>query len=243
MGWQAKHLYSVLVVGFLLYLGIGVIFYPPILSRYWVPVLVSLYLLAYLGLPILRKLAQKEIEGPSLERIAGIMNEVLQQDPALKLVKEEIQAFTVDNAYMRVVNDYVFREFTSDKVFDRIKDSIANYYFYRFTAYSFLLIACLAAIGGIINLLFYLSEGYLLFEPIFIDTPLWAMAMIWFALIAVSYCLYHYFTLLSTRHMQRVINLNMLVINQNCNEIKRLTALLSKDENLKRIAKSSLKVP
>lgn len=243
MGWQAKHLYGVMVLGFLLYLGVGVIFYPPILYRYWVPTLVSLYLLAYLFLPSLRKPAQKRLESPSLQQIVSIMNEVLQQDPALKSMKGEIQSFTTDNAYVRVVSDYVFREFTPARVFDRVKDSIANFYFYIFTAYGFGIVACLIAIGGMIDVSFYLVEDHWLFKPIFSDMPFGVQIISWLAMLVLCYFLYRYFNLLSTQHEQRAVNLNIFVIRKNRAEIEKLTMLLGTDENLKSIAKLMLKVP
>ena len=157
MGWRAKHLYSVLVVAFLLYLGIGLIFYPPILTRYWIPVLISLYLVAYLGLPLLRKLFQKNLENPSLQKIADIMNEALEEIRSSSSLAGELVSFSPDNAYVRLVNDYIFREYTSEKVYDRVKDSVANCYFYYSTGWAFGVVAILSALGLLLNLVFFLS--------------------------------------------------------------------------------------
>jgi hypothetical protein len=248
MSWRAKHLYSVLVVAFLLYLGIGLIFYPPILTRYWIPVLVSLYLLAYLGLPLLRKLTQKNSENPSLQKIADIMNEALNENPSLNNFRSELDSFSPDNAYVRLVNDYIFREYASEKVYDRIKDSVANYYFYCFTGWAFGAVAILSVLGLALNLIFFLSQGRFLTRPLFTGLSPQTLAVAWFVLIFILGGLSVWFSIyfrsaVADAEKKRAQNLYMLLISSRKKEIKALVARLADDEDLQAIAAEKLRVP
>lgn len=248
MSWRAKHLYSVLVVAFLLYLGIGLIFYPPILTRYWIPVLISLYLVAYLGLPLLRKLSQKNLENPSLQKIADIMNEALKEIPSLDNVRSELDSFSPDNAYVRLVNDYIFREYTSEKVYDRVKDSVANCYFYYSTGWAFGVVALLSAFGLALNLVFFLSQGRFLVQPLFTGLSPQMLAAAWFALIFVvgglsAWGSFYFRSDVAEAEKRRAQNLYMFLIISRKNEIKELVRRLSEDKDLREIACEKLRVP
>ena len=248
MSWRVKHLYSVLVVAFLLYLGIGLIFYPPVLTRYWIPVLVSLYLLAYLGLPLLRKLAQKNSDDPSLQKIADIMNRALNENPSLSNFRRELDSFSPDNAYVWLVNDYIFREYTSEKVYDRIKDSVANYYFYSFTGWAFGAVAILSALGLALNLTFFLSQGRFLTQPLFTELSPQILAVAWFAIIFIlgglsACCCVYFRSVVAEAENRRAQNLYIFLISSREQEIKALVARLADDEDLQAITAEKLRVP
>jgi len=201
--------------------------------------------MSYLGLPLLRKLAQRNSENASLQKIANIMTEALNENP---LLRNELHAFTADNAYVRLVNDYIFREYTSDKVYDRVKDSIANYYFYYFTGWAFAVVAILSGLGFLLNLVFFVTQTRFLVQPLFSGPSPQMMAATWLALIftlgGLSFWLSRYFrSHVAEAENRRAQNLYILLISFRKKEIKALVSKLADDEDLRAIAREKLRVP
>ena len=106
---------------------------------YWIPTVALLYCFGYILLPVFRKLGNidEKLEKPILERIAKSINDSLKTDKELQKYFPKDFEFKSNNAFVRLINDYTFREFSSGPVFDRDKTSRADYYFYNFMAIGF----------------------------------------------------------------------------------------------------------
>jgi len=177
------------------------------------------------------------------------MNEALKEIPPSSNLQGEIDPFVPDNAYVRLVNDYIFREYTSDKVYDRIKDSIANCYFYYSTGWAFGVVGILSALGLVLNLVFFLSQGRFLVRPLFTGLSPQMLAVTWFALIFILGGLscwgsFYFRSDVAEAEKRRAQNLYMFLIISRKNEIAELVQILNKDEDLLAIAcGKKLRVP
>lgn len=238
MSWRVKHLYAVLVVAFLIYSGIGLLFYSPLLTFKWIPALLSLYLLAYLLLPFLRKFTSAEFENEPLERIAKILKDN---------TKCSYDFDDIDNAYVRLTNDWIFRNCPSNKYYDRIKDTIANYYFNFFTAISLGIVAVFALIALLTNLgSFLTSKTFLLTSVVQIFNlpakPITAFGINGLVLIPSLLFGWRFFSL-SKDHEERAKNQYMLLISKSEEQIKELAEMLKDDPYLQKIANSKINIP
>lgn len=158
MNWLSKQFYGTVLTVFVIFFFVGFFFYSPILNIgwYWVPLIAVLYFFGYIFLPFFRKFnnLDEKLEKPILERITKIINDSLKIDKELQEYFPKDFEFKSKNAYVRLINDYTFREFSSSLVFDRVKTSVADYYFYNFIAISF-------KMGIIIDVVAFLFMLYL----------------------------------------------------------------------------------
>lgn len=246
MNWQTKQFYGSILTIFIVLFFTGVFFYRSILEMgfYWIPVLAVLYLFGYILLPIFRKLGKvdENLEKPILERIAKILNDSLKNDKDLQEYFPKDFEFKSKNAYVRLINDYSFRKFSSPLVFDRVKNSVADYYFYNFMAIGFKICIFIDIIAFIV----YMALKYSNYETTLMFLGLSPQETILLAFFSGGFCYIaaKYFEKIANNvHGKRVRNLRFLLIYQQEEKIKDLISYLKKDENLRWIAKEDIEIP
>jgi len=244
MNWVSKHFYGAASALFIVFFFVGIFFYYPILKIgwYWIPIAVAFYFFVYLLLPLLRKFKNinEKLEKPILERIAKIINDSLRTDKELQKYFPDFK-FKSKNAYVRLISDYSFREFTSSPVFDRVKTSIADYYFYNFMSISFGLCVFIDVLAFTV---------YAILKFLRINTSLMFLGLQPERAILLGitsgillYLVKRYFLNVANKHGKRTQNLRLLLIHQQEDKIKNMINYLKEDENLRSIAKEDLDIP
>ncbi|MBA7592839.1 hypothetical protein ES708_35033 [subsurface metagenome] len=250
MNWLSKHFYGSILTIFIIFFFIGVFFYHPIMNMglYWIPTVALLYFFGYILLPVFRKWGNidEKLEKPILERIAKIINDSLKADKELQGYFPKDFEFKSKNAYVRLINDYSFREFSSALVFDRIKTSVADYYFYNFMATGFKI--CIFI--DIFAFSIYTAFKFLNINILSIDLSLMFLGLplqgtILLATFAGIFCYIaaKYFMNIANTHRKRTQNLRFLLIHQQEDKIKNLINYLKEDEDLRLIAKEKIDIP
>jgi len=251
MNWSSKQSYGTIITAFIIFFFSGILLYYPILkvSWYWVPIAAMLYFFGYILLPVFRKLdnIDEKLEKPILERIAKIINDSLKNDKELQEYFPKDFEFKSKNAYVRLINDYSFREFSSTLVFDRVKDSVADYYFYNFMAIGFKICIFIDALAFFIYIIFkYVNINSLFIDPslMFLGLPVQKAALLAIFSGVFCYIAAKYFMKIANNiHGKRVRNLRFLLIYQQEEKIKDLISYLKKDENLRLIAREDIDIP
>ncbi|MGB6370880.1 MAG: hypothetical protein WBF68_07595 [Atribacterota bacterium] len=250
MNWSSKQSYGTIITAFIIFFFTGILLYRPILkaSWYWVPIAAMLYFFGYILLPVFRKWGNidEKLEKPILERIAKIINDSLKADKELQKYFPKDFEFKNRNAYVRLVNDYSFREFSSALVFDRVKASVADYYFYNFMAVGFKV--CI--IIDIFTFFIYTIFKYLNINILFIDTSLMFLGRpvqeaTLLAIFTGIFCWIaaKYFLKIANIHGKRAQNIRFLLIHQQVDKINGLINYLKEDENLRLIARENINIP
>ena len=251
MNWLSKHFYGSVLTVFIIFFFISLFFYYPIIKIgwYWIPTVVLLYFFGYILLPVFRKWGNidEKLEKPILERIAKIINDSLKTDKELQKYFPKDFKFKSKNAYVRVINDYSFREFSSRLIFDRVKTSVADYYFYNFMAIGFKICIFIDAIAFFIYIIFKYSNINILFidtSLMFLGLPVQKAALLAISSGIICYIAIKYFiNIANNTHGKRVRNLRFLLIHQQEDKIKDLINYLKKDENLRLIAREDIDIP
>jgi len=200
-------------------------------------------------LPVFRKWGNidEKLEKPILERIAKIINDSLETDKELQKYFPKDFKFESKNAYVRVINDYSFREFSSRLIFDRVKTSVADYYFYNFMAIGFKICIFIDAIAFFIYIIFKYSNINILFidtSLMFLGLPVQKAALLAISSGIICYIAIKYFiNIANNTHGKRVRNLRFLLIYQQEDKIKDLINYLKEDENLRLIARENIDIP
>ena len=216
---------------------------------YWIPTVALLYFFGYILLPVFRKLdnIDEKLEKPILERIAKIINDSLKTDKELQKYFPEDFKFKSKNAYVRVINDYSFREYSSRLIFDRVKTSVADYYFYNFMAIGFKICIFIDALAFSIYIAFKFSNiNILSIDPslMFLGRPLKEAILLAVVLGIICYKIAKYFIKIANNiHGKRVRNLRFLLIHKQEDKIKDLVNHLKEDENLRLIAREDIDIP
>lgn len=213
------------------------------MGLYWIPTVAVLYFFGYILLPVFRKLdnIDEKLEKPILERIAKIINDSLKADKELQGYFPKDFEFKSKNAYIRVINDYSFREFSSALVFDRVKTSVADYYFYNFMAIGFKICIFIDIIASSIYIAFNYSNCNA--SLMFLGLPLQEAALLAIFAGVICYIAAKYFTNIANTHRKRTQNLRFLLIHQQEDKIKKLINYLKEDENLRLIAREDIDIP
>ena len=215
---------------------------------YWIPTVALLYCFGYILLPILRKLdnIDEKLEKPILDRIAEIINDSLIIDKELQKYFPKEFEFKSKNAYVRLINDFIFREFSSDLIFDRDKTSRADYCFYNFMAIGFRMGIIIDVVAFFVYTIFKYSN----INTVFIDTSLMFLCKpyqeaILLAIVSMIGCYIaaKYFTNIANIHGKRAQYLRFLIIHQLEDKIKNMINYLKEDENLRLIAKENINIP
>lgn len=214
------------------------------MGLYWIPTVALLYFFGYILLPVFRKWGNidEKLEKPILERIGKIINESLKADKELREYFPKDFEFKSRNAYVRLINDYSFREFSSSLVFDRVKTSVADYYFYNFMAIGFKVCIFIDALAIFIYIMFRYSncDTSLMFSGL----PLQEAILLAIVSGIGCYIAAKYFMNIANNiHGKRVRNLRFLLIHKQEGEIKKLINLLKEDENLRLIAREDIDIP
>ncbi len=250
MNWLSKHFYGSVLTVFIIFFFISLFFYYPIIKIgwYWIPTVVLLYFFGYILLPVFRKWGNidEKLEKPILERIAKIINDSLKTDKELQKYFPKDFKFKSKNAYVRVINDYSFREFSSRLIFDRVKTSVADYYFYNFMAIGFKICIFIDALAFFIYIIFkYVNINSLFIDPslMFLGRPLQEAIILAVVLGIICYIIAKYFMDIANTHGKRTQNLRFLLIHQQESKIKNLVNYLKEDENLRLIAKGNIDIP
>jgi len=245
MNWLSKHFYGSVLTIFIIFFFIGVFFYHPIMNMglYWIPTVALLYFFGYILLPVFRKLdnIDEKLEKPILERIAKIINDFLKTDKELQGYFPKDFEFKSKNAYVRLINDYSFREFSSTLVFDRVKTSVADYYFYNFMAISFKICIFIDALAFFIYIAFKYSNCNT--SLMFLGLPLQEAILLAIFSGIFCYIAAKYFMNIANTHRKRTQNLRFLLIHQQEGEIKKLINCLKEDKNLRLIAREDIDIP
>ena len=245
MNWSSKQFYGSVLTIFIILFFIGVFFYHPIMKMgwYWIPTVAVLYFVGYLLLPILRKSynIDEKLEKPILERIVNIINESLKVDKELQEYFPKDFEFKSRNAYVRLINDYSFREFSSDLVFDRVKTSVADYYFYNFMAIGFKICIIINVIAFFVHTAFKYSN--IDTSSMFLGLPFQKAILLAIVSGIVCYIAAKYFMNIANIHGKRAKNLRFLLIHQQKDKIKSLISYLKEDENLRLIAREDIDIP
>lgn len=251
MNWLSKHFYGSILTIFIIFFFTGVFFYRPIMEMglYWIPTIALLYFFGYILLPVFRKWGNidEKLEKPILERIAKIINDSLKTDKELQEYFPKDFEFKSKNAYVRLINDYSFREFSSTLVFDRVKDSVADYYFYNFMAIGFKICIFIDALAFFIYIIFKcVNINSLFIDPslMFLGRPLQEAILL--AIFSGIFCYIaakYFMKIANNIHGKRVRNLRFLLIYQQEEKIKDLISYLKKDENLRLIAREDIDIP
>jgi hypothetical protein len=199
-------------------------------------------------LPVFRKWGNidEKLEKPILERIAKIINDSLKTDKELQKYFPKDFEFKSKNAYVRVINDYSFREFSSRLIFDRVKTSVADYYFYNFMAIGFKVCIFIDTFAFFIYIIFkYVNINNLFIDPslMFLGRQLQEAIILAVILGIICYIIAKYFMNIANTHGKRTQNLRFLLIHQQENKIKNLVNYLKEDENLLLIAKENIDIP
>ena len=199
-------------------------------------------------LPVFRKWGNidEKLEKPILERIAKIINDSLKTDKELQKYFPKDFEFKSKNAYVRVINDYSFREFSSRLIFDRVKTSVADYYFYNFMAIGFKICIFIDALAFFIYIIFkYVNINNLFIDPslMFLGRQLQEAIILAVVLGIICYIIAKYFMNIANTHGKRTQNLRFLLIHQQESKIKNLVNYLKEDENLRLIAKGDIDIP
>ena len=250
MNWLSKHFYGSMLTIFIIFFFIGIFFYHPIMHMglYWIPTVALLYFFGYILLPVFRKWGNidEKLEKPILERIAKIINDSLKTDKELQKYFPKDFKFKGKNAYVRVINDYSFREYSSRLIFDRVKTSVADYYFYNFMAIGFKICIFIDIFAFFIYIIF----KYVNINNLFIDLSLMFLGLplqeaILLAIFAGFFCYIaaKYFINIANTYRKRTQNLRFLLIHQQEDKIKKLINYLKEDENLRLIAKEDIDIP
>ena len=245
MNWLSKQFYGTIFTVFVIFFFIGFFFYSPILNIgwYWVPLIAVLYFFGYIFLPFFRKFnnLDEKLEKPILGRITKIINDSLKIDKELQEYFPKDFEFKSKNAYVRLINDYTFREFSSSLVFDRVKTSVADYYFYNFIAISFKMGIIIDVVAFFVYAIFKYSNidtSYM-----FIGLPLQEAALLAIFSGIFCYMVAKYFMNIANVHGKRAQNLRFLLIHKQEDKIKKLINYLKEDENLRLIAKEDIDIP
>lgn len=199
-------------------------------------------------LPVFRKWGNidEKLEKPILERIAKIINDSLKTDKGLQKYFPKDFKFKSKNAYVRVINDYSFREYSSRLIFDRVKTSVADYYFYNFMAIGFKICIFIDAFAFFIYIIFkYVNINNLFIDPslMFLGRPFQEAIILAVVLGIICYIIAKYFMNIANTHGKRTQNLRFLLIHQQENKIKNLVNYLKEDENLRLIAREDIDIP
>jgi hypothetical protein len=250
MNWSSKQSYGTIITAFIIFFFTGILLYRPILkaSWYWVPIAAMLYFFGYILLPVFRKWGNidEKLEKPILERIAKIINNSLKTDKELQKYFPKDFEFKSRNAYVRLINDYSFREFSSNLVFDRVKISVADYYFYNFMAVGFKVCIIIDIFTFFIYTIFkYLNINNLFIDPslMFLGRPVQEATLL--AIFTGIFCWISakYFLKIANIHGKRAQNIRFLLIHQQVDKINGLIDYLKEDENLRLIARENINIP
>jgi hypothetical protein len=250
MNWLSKHFYGSILTVFIIFFFIGVFFYHPIMHMglYWIPAVALLYFFGYILLPFFRRAdnLNEKLEKPILERIAKIINDSLKTDKELRKHFPKDFEFKSKNAYVRVINDYSFREYSSRLIFDRVKTSVADYYFYNFMAIGFKICIFIDIFAFFIYIIFkYVNINNLFIDPslMFLGLPLQEAIIL--AIFAGIFCYIaaKYFMNIANTHRKRTQNLRFLLIHQQEDKIKDLINYLKEDENIRLVAREEIDIP
>ena len=219
------------------------------MGLYWIPTVALLYFFGYIFLPFFRKFnnLDEKLEKPILERIAKIINDSLKTDKELQKCFPKDFEFKSKNAYVRVINDYSFREYSSRLIFDRVKTSVADYYFYNFMATGFKI--CIFI--DIFAFSIYIAFKFLNIDILSIDLSLMFLGLplqeaILLAIVSGIGCYIaakYFMNVANNIHGKRTQNLRFLLIYQQEDKIKKLINYLKEDENLRLIAKEDIDIP
>jgi len=251
MNWLSKHFYGSVLTIFIIFFFISLFFYYPIIKIgwYWIPTVVVLYFFGYILLPVFRKWGNidEKLEKPILERIAKIINDSLKIDEELQKYFPKDFEFKSKNAYVRVVNDYSFREYSSRLIFDRVKTSVADYYFYNFMATGFKICIFIDIFAFFIYIIFkYVNINNLFIDPslMFLGRPLQETILLAIFVGIFCYITAKYFMNIANNiHKKRTQNLRFLLIHQQEDKIKNLINYLKEDEDLRLIAREDIDIP
>ena len=250
MNWLSKHFYGSILTIFIIFFFTGVFFYRPIMEMglYWIPTIALLYFFGYILLPVFRKWGNidEKLEKPILERIAKIINDSLKIDKELQKYFPKDFKVKSKNAYVRAINDYSFREFSSSLIFDRVKTSVADYYFYNFMAIGFKICIVIDVLAFFVYIMFkYVNINNLFIDPslMFLGRPLQEAIILAVVLGIICYIIAKYFMNIANTHGKRTQNLRFLLIHQQESKIKNLVNYLKEDENLRLIAKGDIDIP
>jgi hypothetical protein len=213
------------------------------MGLYWIPTVALLYFFGYILLPVFRKWGNidEKLEKPILECIAKIINDFLKTDKELQDYFPKDFEFKSKNAYVRLINDYSFREFSSTLVFDRIKTSVADYYFYNFMTTGFKICIFIDALAFFIYIAFKYSNCDT--SLMFLGLPLQEAILLAIFSGIFCYMVAKYFMNIANTHGKRTQNLRFLLIHQQESKIKNLVNYLKKDENLRLIAREDIDIP
>jgi len=204
----------------------------------------TVILFGYILLPVFRRLdnLNEKLEKPILERIAKIINDSLEADKELQGYFPKDFEFKSKNAYVRLINDYSFREFSSAPVFGRVKTSVADYYFYNFMAIGFKICIFIDALAFFIYIALKYSNCNT--SLMFLGLPVQEVALLAIFSGIICYIIAKYFiNIANNTHGKRVQNLRFLLIHQQEDEIKKLISCLKEDKNLRLIAKEDIEIP
>jgi len=244
MNWLSKHFYGSVLTVFIIFFFISLFFYYPIIKIgwYWIPTVVVLYFFGYILLPVFRKWGNidEKLEKPILERIAKIINDSLKTDKELQKYFPKDFEFKTKNAYVRLINDYSFREFSSPLVFDRVKTSVADYYLYNFMAKGFNICTFIDIFAISIYIAFNFSNCNT--SLMFLGLPLQEAILLAIFSGIFCYIAAKYFMNIANTHRKRTQNLRFLLIHQQESKIKNLVNYLKEDENLRLIAKEKIDI-
>ena len=215
---------------------------------YWIPTVALLYCFGYILLPVFRKWGNidEKLEKPILERIAKIINDSLKINKELQKYFSKDFEFKSKNAYVRLINDYIFRKFSSGLVFDRDKTSRADYYFYNFMAIGFKMGMIIDVIAFFVYIIFKYSNISILFidtSLMFLGKPLQEAILLAIVSAIGCYMAAKYFMNIANTHGKRAQYLRFLLVYQLEDKIKDLINYLKEDENLRLIAKEEIDIP
>jgi hypothetical protein len=245
MNWLSKHFYGSVLTVFIIFFFISLFFYHPIMHMglYWIPTVALLYFFGYILLPFFRRAdnLNEKLEKPILERIAKIINDSLKTDKDLRECFSKDFEFKSKNAYVRVINDYSFREYSSSLVFDRVKTSVADYYFYSFMAIGFKVCIFIDALAIFIYIMFKYSNCDT--SLMFLGLPLQEAILLAIVSGIGCYIAAKYFINIANTHRKRTQNIRFLLIHKQEDKIKDLVNHLKKDKNLRLIAREDIDIP